>query len=69
MRCNSAADSGCGDLPLEVGLRFGFEMWPSQSFERAIDRLPFGCHAWAKYDRSFLEPFLIPESITIPVRA
>lgn len=41
------------------GLRFSFEMAPRRCLERTGGRLPFGCHAWAKYDREFWEPFLL----------
>jgi hypothetical protein len=46
---------------LEEGLEFGFECGPRLCFERTGHRLPFGCHAWARYDRKFWEPFLLPE--------
>jgi hypothetical protein len=44
---------------LEQGLRFGFEAAPRQCFELAGRKLPFGCHAWARYDRKFWEPYLL----------
>lgn len=34
--------------PLEA-LQFSFERFPSQLFELNSGRLPFGCHAWRKY--------------------
>lgn len=40
-------------------LAFSFEMAPRYCFEQNGGRLPFGCHAWAKYDRQFWEPFLL----------
>jgi hypothetical protein len=40
-------------------LKFSFEMAPRYCFRENLDRLPFGCHAWAKYDREFWEPFLL----------
>lgn len=43
----------------EVGLRFGFEVVPQTCFELNQRRLPFGCHAWPRYDRSFWEPYLL----------
>ncbi len=45
--------------PLDVGLRFAFEVTPRQCFEMNGRTLPFGCHAWQRYDRSFWEPYLI----------
>jgi hypothetical protein len=47
---------------VEEGLRFAFEASPRTCFELAGRRLPFGCHAWTRYDRSFWEPFLLPEN-------
>lgn len=41
------------------GLRFSFEMAPRRCFERNGGHLPFGCHAWNRYDREFWEPFLL----------
>jgi hypothetical protein len=43
----------------EVGLRFAFEVAPRQCFELNGRQLPFGCHAWPRYDRGFWEPYLI----------
>jgi hypothetical protein len=44
---------------VEVGLRFAFEVAPRLCFEMNNRQLPFGCHAWARYDRSFWEPYLL----------
>jgi hypothetical protein len=44
---------------VEEGLRFAFEAAPRRCFELNERKLPFGCHAWAKFDRAFWEPFLI----------
>lgn len=46
--------------PVDEGLRFGFEAAPRMCFELNHRRLPFGGHAWAKFDRSFWEPYLVP---------
>jgi hypothetical protein len=45
---------------VEDGMRFAFEAAPRECFERVGRKLPFGCHAWAKFDRSFWEPHLLP---------
>jgi hypothetical protein len=45
---------------LEQGLEFAFEVGPRKCFEMNGGKMPFGCHAWARYDRSFWEPFLLP---------
>jgi Protein of unknown function (DUF5672) len=47
---------------LEQGLEFAFEVSPKTCFEMNGRRMPFGCHAWAKYDRSFWEPHIVPEN-------
>jgi len=44
---------------VEEGLKFAFEGAPRKCFEMNGRRLPFGCHAWARYDRAFWEPFLV----------
>lgn len=41
------------------GLRFSFEIDPKKCYELNGRRLPFGCHAWNKYDREFWEPFIL----------
>ena len=45
--------------PFEVGLRFAFEVAPRKCFELNHGQLPFGCHAWQRYDRAFWEPYLL----------
>jgi len=44
---------------VEQGLRFGFEVAPRMCFELNGNKLPFGCHAWTRYDRAFWEPYLL----------
>jgi hypothetical protein len=45
--------------PVEVALRFAFECAPRYCFEQNGHELPFGCHAWERYDRAFWEPYLL----------
>lgn len=45
--------------PVSDALNFSFEMAPRRCFELNGRRLPFGCHAWSKYDRAFWEPYLL----------
>ena len=40
-------------------LEFSFEMAPRYCLAMNGGRLPFGCHAWTRYDRGFWEPFLL----------
>lgn len=54
---------------LEDGLRFAFEVSPKTCYEMNGRRLPFGCHAWAKYDRSFWEPHIVPAGDSARSRA
>ncbi len=42
----------------EEALPFAFEMAPRWCFQKNGSRLPFGCHAWARYDREFWEEHL-----------
>jgi hypothetical protein len=44
---------------VEQGLRFAFEVAPKLCFELNGYKLPFGCHAWTRYDRKFWEPYLL----------
>ena len=44
--------------PAAAALRFSWEVLPSRCFEICGGRLPFGIHAWAKYDLPFLRPLL-----------
>ncbi|HMP76311.1 MAG TPA: DUF5672 family protein [Kiritimatiellia bacterium] len=45
--------------PPDTAVRFAFEMEPRWCFAQTGGELPFGCHAWQKYDRAFWEPFLL----------
>lgn len=40
-------------------LKFGFERFPKKSFKLNNKKLPFGVHAWKKYDEKFWKPFLL----------
>jgi len=43
--------------PFNKALKFGFEKLPRRLFEINNSKLPFGCHAWEKYDKAFWVPF------------
>jgi hypothetical protein len=45
--------------PVDDGLEFAFEAAPRMCFEMNRRKLPFGCHAWTTFDRSFWEPYLV----------
>ena len=40
------------------GLSFAFETDPRWCYQQNGRKLPFGCHAWARYDRAFWEDLL-----------
>ena len=45
---------------VDEGLQFAFEASPRKCFELNGRQLPFGCHAWTKFDRQFWQPHLLP---------
>jgi hypothetical protein len=49
--------------PFDDALQFAFECNPRLCFEKNRHRMPFGCHAWERYDRAFWEPRLIAEEL------
>lgn len=42
--------------PMDIALQFAFEANVKACFEKNHRKLPFGCHAWQKYDFSFYRP-------------
>jgi hypothetical protein len=60
--------------PPDLALSFSFEVKPRLLYELNSHRLPFGCHAWFRYDLAFRKPFIeaygyvVPdESVLVPV--
>lgn len=51
---------------LEEGLAFAFETEPVSCLVRTSGKMPFGCHAWGRYDRSFWERYLLVDSNVAP---
>lgn len=41
---------------LDIALKFSFELNPRDCFQSNNGSLPFGCHAWEKYDIDFWRP-------------
>ncbi len=37
----------------DVARQFSFDMYPKECYQEAGERLPFGCHAWHRFDREF----------------
>jgi hypothetical protein len=49
-------------LPVwQEALSFSFEKSPAASYEINNRQLPFGCHAWERYDPEFWKPFIPAE--------
>jgi hypothetical protein len=54
----------CGKLafyrtaPYAVAVSFAFEMDPVTAFEKNASRLPFGCHAWPRWQPDFWRPHI-----------
>ncbi len=44
--------------PMDDAIKFAFECSPSKLYEMNNKALPFGCHAWWKYDIAFWKPHL-----------
>ncbi|MEM8909693.1 MAG: DUF5672 family protein, partial [Bacteroidota bacterium] len=47
---------------MQEALGFAFELAPRKAYEMNHHQLPFGCHAWEKYDPDFWQPFIGPAS-------
>lgn len=45
--------------PFKEALKFGFERYPRKCFKLNNNKLPFGVHAWKKYDEDFWKPFIL----------
>lgn len=45
--------------PFREALKFGFERFPGKCFKLNNNQLPFGVHAWKKYNEKFWKPFII----------
>ena len=54
---------------VDSGVRFAFETEPRTCFKMTGGQMPFGCHAWARYDRAFWEPHLLPMDQVLAARA
>ena len=54
--------------PVSVALTFAFERQVRQSFELNGRKLPFGCHAWERYDYDFWQPYIEKEGYRLPAR-
>ena len=44
--------------PVDIALQFAFERQVKKCFEMNHHQLPFGCHAWERYDAEFWKPYM-----------
>lgn len=44
--------------PIEIALQFSFEREVRKCYKLNNNQIPFGCHAWAKYDFDFWKPVI-----------
>ena len=44
--------------PVEIAMQFSFECNPRILYNKNKNKLPFGCHAWNKYDFDFWKEFI-----------
>lgn len=45
--------------PFKEAVKFAFERFPKKCFKLNHYKIPFGCHAWTKYDRAFWLPYIL----------
>lgn len=50
----------------DLALKFSFENSPGFLHVLNNNQLPFGCHAWYKYDYEFWKPFITAEGYKLP---
>lgn len=50
----------------EQAIAFAFEAAPAYLYHLNGDRLPFGCHAWERYDRAFWARVLGERGVALP---
>lgn len=55
---SSLDDKNFNIAPIEVALQFAFEREVRKCFEENNGNLPFGCHAWTRYDFQFWRPYI-----------
>lgn len=51
--------------PIAAALNFAWEVLPARCMEMCNGALPFGIHAWAKYDFNFLAPLLVKAGVDL----
>ena len=63
----SMSDSNFKVAPLEVAMQFSIETDVRKCYEKNNEHLPFGCHAWERYDIDFWKPYIEKCGYCIPV--
>ncbi|MCM1174202.1 MAG: hypothetical protein NC341_04035 [Blautia sp.] len=51
--------------PVEIAMDFAFERPVRMLYEKNGSHLPFGCHAWMKYDFDFFKPYFISDGYNV----
>ena len=52
--------------PIDEAIKFSFEVQPKSLYDMNNQQLPFGCHAWWRYDFEFWRPFIESEGYSLP---
>jgi hypothetical protein len=52
--------------PIDEAIKFSFEVQPKLLYDMNNQELPFGCHAWWRYDLEFWRPFIESEGYSLP---
>lgn len=55
---SSIVDENFKIAPKEIALQFSFERQVQKCYQQNHNRLPFGCHAWERYDLKFWKPYI-----------
>lgn len=63
----SMSDSNFKVAPPEVAMKFSIETDVRKCYEKNNKQLPFGCHAWERYDIEFWKPYIEKCGYCIPV--
>ena len=58
-------DRGFRIPPAKIAAKFAWEVFPSRCMKMCGENLPFGIHAWFKYDFGFLMPHLLSAGVDL----
>ena len=53
--------------PVEIALQFAFERQVRECYKLNHEQLPFGCHAWERYDFDFWRPYIEKEGYRLKI--